>query len=186
MTADDALVAVLTALDDSAIPYMIVGSLASNFYGVPRSTRDADFVIELTPGALDRLSHSLQSPLSLAPQGAFEAVTGTTRFLIVLEHSPFVAELFVRSDDAHDRERFQRRQRVTLMERTVFIATAEDMVITKLRWAADAARLKDREDIRNMLAVSGSALDWDYLRQWTSLHGTVELLAEIRASIPSS
>jgi hypothetical protein len=136
--------------------------------------------------ALDRLSNSLQSPLSLAPQGAFEAVTGTTRYLIVLERSPFVAELFVRGDDAHDRERFHRRQRVELLERPAFIATAEDMVVTKLRWAADAARLKDREDIRNMLAVSGSTLDWDYLNRWTALHGTGELLAEIRASIPST
>jgi len=185
LTADDALVAILAALDDSAIPFMIVGSLASNFHGVPRSTRDADVVVELTPGALERLSNALRPPLSLAAQGGFEAVTGTTRYLIVLEDSPFVAELFVRSDDAHDRERFQRRQRVELLGHPAFIATAEDMVVTKLRWAAGAARLKDRDDIRNMLAVSGATLDWDYLDRWTALHGTAELLAEIRASIPS-
>jgi hypothetical protein len=152
LTADDALVAILAALDDSAIPFMIVGSLASNFHGVPRSTRDADVVVELTPGALERLSNALRPPLSLAAQGGFEAVTGTTRYLIVLEDSPFVAELFVRSDDAHDRERFQRRQRVELLGHPAFIATAEDMVVTKLidesltvesrpQWAARVLRL---------------------------------------------
>ena len=37
--AEDAVVAVIDAL---GIEYMVVGSLSSNFYGVPRSTEDAD------------------------------------------------------------------------------------------------------------------------------------------------
>ena len=51
MTADEAVVAVLDAFDVSGLPYMIVGSLASNFHGIPRSTRDADFVIDAWPAA---------------------------------------------------------------------------------------------------------------------------------------
>ena len=49
VTADEALLAVLDALDVVGIPYMIVGSLASNFHGIPRSTRDANVVVELGP-----------------------------------------------------------------------------------------------------------------------------------------
>lgn len=45
MTADEAAVAVIDALDRARIPFMIVGSLASNFHGIPRATRDADFLI---------------------------------------------------------------------------------------------------------------------------------------------
>jgi hypothetical protein len=186
VTPDAAVVAILEALDAASIPYMIVGSLASNFHGVPRATRDADFVVELPAGALDRLSKALPSSLSLGAQGAFEAVTGTTRYLIVLDRHPFVAELFVLSDDRHDRERFARRQRVEAFGRTTFVATAEDMIVTKLRWTMDAGRAKDREDIRNMLAVRGPALDWEYLRRWTAEHGTAKLLSEINASIPPS
>ena len=55
MTADEAVVAVLDALETVGIPYMIVGSLASNFHGIPRSTRDADFVVELGVETLQRL-----------------------------------------------------------------------------------------------------------------------------------
>ena len=47
MTPGEAVVSVLAALDAAAIPYMLVGSLASNFHGIPRSTRDADFVVQL-------------------------------------------------------------------------------------------------------------------------------------------
>ena len=64
------------------------------------------------------------------------------------------------------------------------VATAEDMVVTKLRWAAEARRSKDIEDVRNILAVRGSELDWAYLERWTAAHGTTALLDEIRRSIP--
>ncbi len=184
MTADEAVVAVLDALDIAAVPYMIVGSLASNFHGIPRSTRDADFVVEMPPGNLSHLGGALPPDLTLQRQGSFEAVTGTTRYLIELAGSPFVCELFVRSDDAHDRERFSRRQRVHLMKRTAFVATAEDMIVTKLRWAASAHRSKDIDDIRNMVAVRGSELDWTYVERWAREHGTTALLEQIRRSIP--
>jgi hypothetical protein len=59
-------------------------SLASNFHGIPRSTRDADFVIELEPGKLQRLGEALPSDLKLQPQGSFEGVTGTTRYIVEL------------------------------------------------------------------------------------------------------
>ncbi|OFW26263.1 MAG: hypothetical protein A3H97_23360 [Acidobacteria bacterium RIFCSPLOWO2_02_FULL_65_29] len=183
MTADEAVVAVLDALDAAGMPYMIVGSLASNFHGIPRSTRDADFVVEVQPGGLDRLGDALPPGLALQRQGSFEVVTGTTRYLIELAGSPFVCELFARSDDAHDRERFTRRQRVRMLDRVAAVASAEDMIVTKLRWAMEARRSKDREDIRNILVVRGPELDWAYMQRWAAVHGTVALLVEIRASI---
>jgi hypothetical protein len=79
VTADVAVVAMLDALEAAGKPYMIVGSLASNFHGIPRSTRDADFVVEVPPGNLDHLSSALPHGLTLQRQGSFEAVTGTTR-----------------------------------------------------------------------------------------------------------
>lgn len=175
--------AVFAALDAAAIPYMLVGSLASNFHGIPRSTRDADFVVELATDSLQRLEASLPYGLTLERQGAFEAVTGTTRYLIVLAGSPFVCELFVLSDDAHDRERFARRQPARVFTHAAFVASAEDMIVTKLRWALGADRGKDRDDIRNMLAVRGPELDWAYIDRWAVAHGTAPLLAEIKASL---
>ena len=71
-----------------------------------------------------------------------------------------------------------------VFDRVACVASAEDMIVTKLRWAGDANRSKDREDVRNILAVRGSELDWEYIRRWSTAHGTSELLDEIRASIP--
>ncbi len=60
--------------------------------------------------------------------------------------------------------------------RGVWLPTAEDVVIQKLRWR----REKDIADARNVIAVCFDALDWEYLRRWTDLHGTTQLLDQLR------
>lgn len=184
MTADEAVVAVVDTLEAVGIRSMIVGSLASNFYGIPRSTRDADFVVELPPAALSRLEQALPENLRLRSQVAFEAVTGTVRYVIEMADGPFLCELFVLSDDPHDRLRFSRRLKVRMFGREVFVASAEDTIVTKLRWAHDAHRAKDREDVRNIIALREASLDWQHIEAWAATHGTLGLLEEIRRAVP--
>lgn len=185
MTSDEAVACVIDALVSEAIPFMVVGSLATNVHGVPRSTRDADFVVEISPGALERVMTTLGPAFQLNPQTSFETITGTTRHVIELRGSPFTVELFDLTDDAHDRARFARRQRVPLLSRHAFVMTAEDTVITKLRWAHQGNRAKDLDDARNVLAVQGSSLDWAYIEHWCAEHGTRVLLESVRQSLPS-
>ena len=120
----------------------------------------------------------------MRPQVGFEGVTGTLRHVIDLPTGPFVCELFLHSDDPHDQQRFVRRQRVQLLGRHTNVAPAEDMIVTKLRWAGQAHRWKDRDDVRNMIAVRGSELDWPYVRRWTDEHGTTAILDEVIQSLP--
>ena len=47
MEIKTAVLAVIDSLEAEQIPYMLVGSFSSNFYGIPRSTEDGDLVIEL-------------------------------------------------------------------------------------------------------------------------------------------
>jgi hypothetical protein len=184
VTPDEAVVTVIDALERSHVPYMIVGSLASNFHGIPRSTQDADFVVEIEPHTLRTLGDSLPPGLRLQTQGSFDTVTGTLRYIIELDGSPFVCELFVLSDDPHDCERFKRRLQARVLDRSASLASAEDMIITKLRWALEARRSKDVDDVRNIIAVRDRDLDWDHITRWSVEHGTRALLDQIRASIP--
>jgi hypothetical protein len=70
------------------------------------------------------------------------------------------------------------------MGRQVWIPTAEDVIVTKLHWALLGRRSKDRDDARDVIAVQGDRIDWDYVHRWCEQHGTRALLDEIRASIP--
>ena len=106
--------------------------------------------------------------------------TGTYRQFIRHRKSPFKVELFLLSKDAHDQLRFARRREESVFGRKVCLLTAEDVIISKLRWA----RSKDRDDIRNVLAVQRERLDWPYLETWCRQHGTLALLEEIRRTVP--
>jgi hypothetical protein len=187
MTAMESICVVLDALDTANIPYMLTGSLASIHYGIVRSTKDADIVVNLAGKRIQDVVRQLDSSFVLDRQITFETVTGTTRHIVDVPSIPFRIEFFLLSSDPHDQERFQRRRKVNLlpMGRQVWLPTVEDVVIAKLCWAQRAARGKDRDDIRDVLAVQGaSALDWEYVYHWCDIHGTRALLDEIRSEIP--
>jgi hypothetical protein len=186
MTSNEVVLAVVEALETEGVPYLLAGAYSVGVYGVPRSTKDADFVVQLRPEAVAALVARLGSGFQLEPQMSFETVTGTSRHIIRVADSQFLIELFCLSDDAHDIEQFVRKRKRPLLGRDVFYPTAEDVVITKLRWSRQGQRSKDTDDVRNLLAVQGDNLDWDYIYRWCDEHGTRELLDEIRQSIPKT
>ena len=90
MTANTIVLRVIDALDKGDVPYMLVGSYSSNVHGVPRSTHDADFVIDLPEdAALTKISRLLGPELQVDPQLLFETVTGNYRYVITQVGSPF-------------------------------------------------------------------------------------------------
>lgn len=186
MTDNDAVNQIVDVVEAMAIPYMIVGSLSSSYYGITRSTKDADFVVELGGHRIRDVVNALGDEYQLYSQMLFETVTGTTRHLIEIPSIPYKVDVFRLSQDEHDIERFARRQLrfLTRLDRDVFIPTAEDVIITKLRWSVAGERGKDFDDITHVIAVQGDAIDWEYVHAWADKHGTRERLEEIRAKIP--
>jgi hypothetical protein len=182
VNSDEATVAVIDALDALSIPYMIVGSFSTNFYGVPRATHDADFVVQLEAGAISALANRLGPSFRLNPQMSFETVTATKRYVFNLADTPFSIEIFLLSDDAHDSERFARRKQERSGNRNVFVPTVEDVIITKLRWACAGRRAKDIDDVENVIAIQGDRIDWDYVTSWCDRHGTRQILDDVRRS----
>lgn len=186
MINEEATSKLIGALNAAGVDYMLVGSLASNYYGVARATRDADFVIHLGNKKIASILEHLGPEFRLDPQLAFEMVTCTTRYAVEIVEVPFRIDLFCLSEDPHDQERFARRRQVQLtqMHGNVFIPTVEDVIVTKLRWASHAERGKDRDDVRHCIAVQGEAIDWPYVHTWCGRHETRDLLDEIVQSIP--
>ena len=183
MTSEDLVVVVFDALSALHVPFMVTGSLASNFYGVPRATQDADLVLLLNDVPVDALAVRIGHAFELDTQIAFETVTGSRRLVARARASAFTVELFDVTDDAHDRERFARRRSVAVLGRTVAVPTPEDVIITKLRWWQRAGRHKDLEDARNVVAVQRVSLDQDYLRRWCGVVGVSDILEDIERSL---
>lgn len=182
MLARDIVKSVVQALNDHDIPYMLVGSFSTNFYGTERSTKDADLVLQLGDKNVNQIFKALGGDFHCDPQSSFETKTFTTRYVIAHVASAFKVELFLLSSDAHDTERFSRRRQVDYLGANIWIPTAEDTVITKLRWA----RPKDELDVAAVLAVQRGHVDLQYIRKWCDEHGSRARLDAILSQVETS
>jgi hypothetical protein len=166
---------VLRVIDEFArlgISYMLVGSYSSNYWGRPRSTHDADFVVEISDEQISRLRAGLSPELQMDTQMSFETVTMHMRYVIVHPRSAFKIELFLLADDSYHQERFRRRRQVQFEGRWASLPTPEDVVVQKVYWGQKARRAKDIEDVQQVLSVQGGKLDLTYIRHWCAMQGT--------------
>lgn len=175
---------VIEALEAEGIPHMVVGALSSSVFGIPRATKDVDIVLQLqTREPLRRLEARLADVVTFDPQVTFETLTGSLRHILTAKTKPpFIVELFELGSDPFVVERFSRRRAEWSgqLKRKIFLPTAEDVIVQKLRWG----RAKDLEDARDVLAVQTPArLDMSYLTRWCDTHQTSGLLRSILAEL---
>ncbi len=131
---------------------------------------------------LKSLASRFGSGFRLDPQGELETITFSTKYVIQVVGTDFIIELFALSDDLFHQERFRRRVSGSLFGTTAWIATAEDVVIQKLRWYQLAHRRKDWDDVEGVMLVQRDRLDWAYIQNWCDQHGSREHLDALRAS----
>jgi hypothetical protein len=178
----EALIAtVVTLLNRAGIPYMLTGSLASSYHGEPRATRDLDMVIDPAPAALDQLIASiLEAGLYVDPSAAHEALAIRTQFNAI-DRTGTKVDFIIRRDRPFSIEEFRRRRPADLLGTAGFLATAEDMIIAKLEWAAATDSQRQRRDVAGMLAVGGDAIDHRYIARWVEALGLQVVWAEVVA-----
>ena len=171
----------LTAgLDELGLAYVVGGSVASSLHGIPRSTQDIDIVVTLWGKDVDRFVARFESSFYVDRDMVMDAIRRRASFNMIHLATMYKVDVFV--DDRSDlvREELSRRLAVELGEppRTVWICSAEDIVLQKLDWYERGNRISERQwlDIQGVLKVQGGKLDLSYLRRWAIIKGLTELL----------
>ena len=182
MKSFEAVRRTLEALESLSARYVLVGALASNVYGIARSTKDMDIVIAFETGELAKLRTLLGSEFQFDAQLMLEVLTGSVRNEIRFLPTGFLIDLFRLSDDCHHQMLMARRVRAAITEigLNVWIPTVEDLVVQKVRWG----RRKDQDDVVNMLSFNHEQIDWKYVLHWAELHGTTPLLRQLCTEVP--
>jgi hypothetical protein len=165
-------------LDAEGIPYMVTGSMAVNYYGVPRMTRDVDVVIELSVADLDRVCELFQDEFYLEREAARESIERRTTFNVIHHVLVVKVDFVVRKDTEYRRTEFARRRRVSWEAHPFLIVAPEDLIISKLEWAKDTHSEVQLGDVRNLLR-SVPEIDRAYVEQWTTRLGLEPLYREV-------
>jgi len=163
--------AVVRALNEAAVPFIIVGGIAVVTHGYGRSTQDIDLVIPLQPHviektftALERLGYRPRVPITAAqfadPNLRAEWIRGKGMQVLVFHsdlHYETPLDLFITEPFDFDAEYLAARIEQSTPGLPVRILRLESL----LRMKAEAGRSRDLADIEELNLIHGRKSSYD-------------------------
>lgn len=162
---------------------MLVGSFAASTHGATRSTHDFDLVIDPTHATLERFLAEFEGTDVYIGPSPHEALDRRDQFNLIDPSSGWKVDLMVRKDRPFDRCEFDRRAPAQLLGVDVWVASPEDVVLSKLEWAAMGGSDRQVSDATWVLEVKANEMDDEYLDRWADELGVREALDRARGAM---
>ncbi|HEU4508970.1 MAG TPA: DUF6036 family nucleotidyltransferase [Pyrinomonadaceae bacterium] len=172
---------IATTLEQHGVRYVLVGSFASSIHGMYRSTADIDILADIKTEQVRPLFEALRHSFYVDEQAMRDAVAQRRSFNAIHFDSVFKVDFFVPKADDFSRAQLDRRQSRRLSrdrDETVWVASAEDTILAKLRWfrAGQETSTTQWSDVVGVLGTSRDTLDVEYLRRWAKELDVYDLL----------
>jgi hypothetical protein len=172
---------VTATLDQQDITYVLVGSFASSIHGMYRSTADIDILADIHPDHIRPLFNILQNSFYVDEHSIRDAVAQGRSFNAIHFDSVFKVDIFVAKSDEFALSQLTRRQLRRISpekDEAVYVASAEDTILAKLRWYRAGHEMSNTQwnDVLGVLGTSRSSLDAEYLSIWAKKLGVMDLL----------
>ena len=185
MTLEELLFRLKPALEHAQVSYMLTGSVASSAHGIPRATRDLDIVIAPTREQLLALIQQFPSSHYYADeQQALEAFINKSQFNVIDFATGWKVDFIVAEDSEYSRAALRRRRLLEIGGNAVYVASAEDVLIAKLRWAKRSASDRQLQDAAGILSTQAGDLDSAYVERWVRELGLEEQWRAARERSP--
>ncbi|MCF7911907.1 MAG: hypothetical protein K9M99_05230 [Candidatus Cloacimonetes bacterium] len=168
MTELEILADVVKRLDQAGIKYMLTGSMAMNYYAVPRMTRDIDMIIEMQIEDIPGIFALFKDDYYISEEGIKDALIHNTAFNIINYKSIIKIDFIVRKKTEYRMTEFKRRKIVKIDGFEVFIVSIEDLIISKMLWAKGSNSEAQWSDVENLM---NQEIDKEYLEFWKSKLG---------------
>lgn len=170
------------------IRYLVGGSLASSLHGIPRATNDVDMVAEIREKHIGELVEALEAEFYIDAEMIQDAIRHQSSFNVIHFATMFKVDVFILRNDETAREEMQRRGQYQLSDdpdETLFLASAEDIIVQKLYWYQLGGKVSERQwtDVLGVIQVQGSQLDGAYLNRMAQRRGVLDLLTQALQAI---
>lgn len=158
---------ILNSLD---IPYLVGGSVASGIWGEVRATQDIDLVASVQTEKVSQLVQVLIPRFYVSEDAVLDAISNKQSFNLIDNESLGKIDIFILKDELFNQTEFGRRAPVVVRppDQTLFLATAEDMILQKLSWYHQGGQVSSQQwrDVLGVIKLQGEQLDFDYLTKW--------------------
>lgn len=168
MNERELLVDCLRRLNRTGVAYYLSGSMASNYWGIPRTTHDLGFVVQLPANAVPLIVQEFSGDFYIDEAAVRAASQPPHQFNAIDTRSALKVDFWQAGAEPFDQEMFRRRIRVTLFGEAAWIATAEDVILHKLLWNRISPSDHQLGDAAGVIAVQAAALDKSYLEHWSA------------------
>jgi len=172
---------VTSRLNDLNISYLISGSIAGNYYTVPRMTRDIDIVIELTTSDINKFIDVFLNDFYLDKNMIENEVSRKGMFNIIHNEHIIKIDFILPKDTDFQRSVLLRKKNVIIDNAQMWLISAEDLILMKLLWAKESHSEMQLKDVSNMIATI-SNIDMNYIETWIKMLGLEQLLIEAKKS----
>lgn len=165
-------------LDALGVTWLVGGSVASSILGEPRATADVDLVADLRGRHVSALFAALVETYYIDEDATKAAVQTRGAFNVIQLASMTKVDIYCSGDEPLARDELARRIFVDVEGQRLPCASAEDIILQKLKWFVEGGGVSDRQwrDIRGVMKVQGAALDHVYLDHHAGNLGLIGLL----------
>ncbi len=166
-------------LELNNIPYMVTGSIAANFYTIPRMTRDIDIIIEINKDDAKKIFSLFADDFYIDLNSIKEAINNYHIFNIIHNTGIVKVDFIIKKNLEYRKVEFERRQSIFFEGMKLYITSPEDLVISKLFWAKDSLSEMQLKDVKNILNTV-PALDMIYIKKWISKLGLDDIYKKVK------
>lgn len=172
-----ALEKLLSLFERDHVRYALIGGMALGVWGVPRGTVDVDFLVHRAD--MERVAAIMQA-LGYECRYRTENVSQYVSPLKIFGEVDFLHAFRVPSLSMLERAEVRKVFDESI---SVKVVKVEDLIALKVQAMAndESRRSLELSDIKSLLAMHGSTLDWDLLADYFALFGCEALLHDLRS-----
>lgn len=187
MAQPELLKQVAGLLNRESIPYFITGSVAAGVHGYLRATHDVDIIVVLQDCHVDLFLNEFSGPDFYLEEIAIRrAMTHHQMFNLIYRGSEKI-DFWISPDEPFERMRMKRRVMISAMGQEIWVASAEDTILAKLRWAKlSGGSEKQLKDVKGVYEFKYPDLDFDYLQFWVKQLGVEKEWGDVLEDVGDS